>query len=155
MSERPYPNGIDCLWVASDRNGHLAAFVTGGEGPIPIKLLLEDGIRVESIGQRVSEVPVSSAAKMLVQVKFPDDFMDLAKRGVFVYDWTDVHRISSECRGVYEPVAVPLSPISHNILPAALMNIAKIVMFTDVAFSDSQPLDVRKHEKCRDGECLG
>ncbi len=154
MSERPYPNGIDCLWIASDRNGHLAAFVTGGEGPIPIKLLLEDAIRVEDIGQRVCELPVSSAVKMLVQMKFPEDFMELAKRGVFVYDWTDVHRVSSECRGAYEPVAVPLGPTAQNILPPTLMNIAKIVTFTDVAFSDNKPLDVRKHEKCRYGEWL-
>lgn len=29
----PYPFGIDCVWLASDRNGHVGAFVTADGAP--------------------------------------------------------------------------------------------------------------------------
>jgi len=154
MTERPYPGGIDCLWLATDRNGHCGAFVTGGEGPVPVQLLLDVGIQVEDIGALVCYLPVSTSARMLVSMKRPDDFMDLATRGFFVYDWSDVHRVSSKCIHAYEPIAVPVNPITLDKLPDALVEIAKTAKFSDVEFADSQLLDVREHASCRDGTKL-
>jgi hypothetical protein len=86
---------------------------------------------------------------MLVAIKRPDDFIELAARGVFVYDWRDVHRIRSECCNAYEPVAVPLTPITVDRLADDLAGMAKSLLFTDLVFADGQPLDVCKHIDCR------
>jgi hypothetical protein len=150
VSDRPYPNGIDCMWLASDRNGHLGAFVTGGFGPIPIQALNCEDALVEDIEDLVCNLPNVSTARLLVSIKQPDDFLELAKRGVFVYDWSDVHRTARKSIHAYELVAAPVNPIAVDMLPIGLANIAKAIKFGNVAFADGQLLDVRAHVKCRE-----
>jgi hypothetical protein len=89
MAEFFYPDGVDCVWVAFDRDGHLGAFVTGGSGPIPVHLLAPGLLAVEDIETRLALLPRVSAAGLLVQIKRPDDFVAMAERGLFVYDWSD------------------------------------------------------------------
>lgn len=152
MSDRPYPDGIDCVWLASDRAGHLGAFVTGGVGPIPIQALTCEDAPVENIEELVCDLPNASTARLLVSIKRPDDFIELAERGVFVYDWSDVHRTARESIHAYEPVAAPVNPITVDMLPVELANVAKALKFGDISFTDGQPLDVRAHMKCHEGE---
>ena len=97
------------MWLASDRNGNFASFVTGGEGPIPIDVLNFERTPVEDIERLVCQMPIVSTVHMLVTLKRPDSFIELAERGIFVYDWTDVHRTQSKAIHVYEPVAAPTS----------------------------------------------
>jgi hypothetical protein len=150
--ERPYPEGIDCVWIASDREGHLGVFITAGVGPIPAEAFKSDYVPVEDIEELVCDMPSKSSARLLVSVKRPDSFVDLAERGVFVYDWTDIHRTAREAAHAYEPVATPVKPIKVDELPADLAALAKALKFVDVAFADEKRLDVRAYMRCYEGE---
>ena len=150
VSDRPYPNRIDCVWLASDRDGHLGAFITAGEGPIPAVALKSDYTAVEDIEALIGEMPTVSESCLLVSVPRPDDFLELAGRGVFVYDWTDVNRKAHDARHVYELVARPITPIKVDSLVGELAVVVSVVKFTELGFSDLLHLDVCSHMKCRE-----
>ena len=46
---------------------------------------------------RNGHIPNVPVARLLVSVKRPDGFIDLAERGAFVYDWTDGVREAHQC----------------------------------------------------------
>ena len=148
MAEISYPDGIDCVLVACDRDGHVGAFVTGGAGPIPLHVLAFGALALEDIETRLALLPRVSAARPLVQIKRPDDFVAMAERGLFVYDWTDVERTRSESIHAYELVAAPDRPIELEMIPE---HVVPRTMYAtlDVAFSDCVPLAVGKHLDCR------
>lgn len=148
MSTRPYPQGIDCVWLASDRDGYLGAFTTAGKAPIPAAVLNCVSIPIQDIESRLCQLPIVSKAELLVSVKRPDDFIDLAERGIFAYDWTDINRPMHETVGVYEPVAVPTMPITASSLPSDLVALAEIVRLVDVVFAARGTVDVCAHSSC-------
>ena len=150
MSDRLYPEGIDCVWVASDRIGHLGAFITAGVGPIPDKALDVSYVPLESIESRICDMPKGSDVRLLVSVKTPDDFIALAERGVFVFDWTDTGRTSREAVRAYEPVASPVRPIKVDMVPADIAALANVLKFVDVDFTEEKLLDVRLHASCHE-----
>ena len=152
MSLRPYPEGMDCVWLASDRAGHLAAFITAGIGPIPIATLAASALPIDEVESSLCELPQVTQAKLLVSVPRPDDFIDLAERGLFVYDWTDISRTARDALHVYEPVAVPVQPITVGALPNDLAALAKAVQLSDVGFSESNALNIRDHLSCAGAE---
>lgn len=111
MSNLGYPNGVDCVWIAPDSAGNVAAFVTAGVGPVPVVLIRSKSIPLEEIENKIMELPVISSANIIVNVPRPDDFIDLASRGFFVYDWRDAHRSIISSGGLYEIVATPNLPL--------------------------------------------
>jgi hypothetical protein len=145
---QPYPEQFDCAWLASDREGHVGAFITAGVGPIPAEALSSVYMPVEDIEGRLCQLPLVSQVQLLVSVKRPDDFIDLAERGIFVYDWTDINRTLREKRRVYELVAVPTNPITVTSLPSDLADLAKIVRLADVLFAASEAVYIRAHLIC-------
>jgi hypothetical protein len=151
MSEKSYPEGVDCVWLASDRAGNLGAFVTGGAGPIPIHWFNQKNIQIEDLEEAICQFPKISEACMLVTIKRPDSFIELASRGIFIYDWRDVHRTTTERLNIYEPVTVPSSPMTLDMLPTNLSNTVKALCFKNVTFADNQPINVRIHANCCDG----
>src|SRR5512138_1586037 len=96
VQERNYPDGVDCGWIAADRDGRVGVFVTGGRGPIPRIALLPGRPPVEDVESVLNSLRSFTTAKVLVSLKRPDDFVELAQRGLFAYDWTDVHRVDAE-----------------------------------------------------------
>ncbi len=148
MILRAYPEGLDCMWLASDGRGNLGVFLTAGAGPIPKLALDRSQIPVESIEEVICTLPAISEARLLVSVKRPDDFIDLAKRGFFVYDWSDIHRTTREALGAYEPVAVPSKPITASSLPSDLAALATALRLANVAFPASVALEIRAHLDC-------
>lgn len=147
MINNKYPIGVDCVWLASDKNGNLAAFVTGGTGPIPIESIKCQSLLLEDIEECICDLPTVSMVSLIVKIKRPDDFVEMAKRGFFVYDWNDVHKTILESTQAYKAIAIPLSPITVDSLTDRLFGVAKVVKFNDLAFGD-QLLDVRLHMKC-------
>lgn len=148
MEERDYPKGLDCVWIGSDRAGHVAAFVTGGEAPIPAYALKLNRTSIEAIEGELHVLPLTAGASLLVPLNRPDDFMELARRGFFAYDWTDAHRTLSEARYAYELIAAPEKPILAEELPteiAALLD----GMSLNVVFTEDRAIDVTKHLRCR------
>jgi len=152
MNDQPYPWGIDCLWLASDRDGRLGAFLTGGAGPIPMDVLAASSFPVTKTGAMLCRQPKIAAARLLVSLKRPDDFIDLAERGFHVYDWSDMGRTSRGVTGAYEPIAMPETPISIDDLPDELAAVARLLRMDAVCFGDGIPLDMETLLVCTDGE---
>jgi hypothetical protein len=145
MTQRTYPTGLDCVWIACDARGQLGAFTTGGVGPIPIQALSDDVVALEDIEEKLHQLPRVSIARLLVSMKRPDDFVALAERGLFVYDWHDVHRTTQASKNMYELIAAPVSPISLNVLPDSLAKLAASVRFSRSPFGeDNAIIDVGK-----------
>ena len=98
---------LDVVWLAADPKGFLAAFVTAGAGPIPPAALPF----VAGAEEAALRLPSISECQLLMRAPRPDDFAELAKRGLFVYDWSDIHRTTTAELRAYELVAVPARPI--------------------------------------------
>ena len=63
MDTRTYPEGIDCIWLASDRAGHVGAFITAGRGPIPAEALRSDTVAVDDMEDHLVELPRVSQSR--------------------------------------------------------------------------------------------
>src|SRR5579859_6928391 len=118
-----YPHQIDCVWLAADPTGHLAAMITAGEGPIPACLLAHD-LEAMNIEETLLDLPIIGEAQLSVQVPDPSSFLALSMRGLFVYDWTDIHRMHAEARRAYELVSSPSTCIGVQNLSITLRELA-------------------------------
>jgi hypothetical protein len=136
------------MWLASDAEGHLGVFITAGIGPIPAVALDASHVPVENVEQRLCQLPFVSNAQLLVSVKRPDDFVELAKRGLFVYDWTDIHRTTREALRVYEPVAAPSKPITVSSLSLDLEALANALRLANLVFAGGDAVDICAHLDC-------
>lgn len=118
-----YPHQTDCVWLATNSSGQLAAMITAGEGPIPGSVLAHDFdlMDIESV---LLDLPVIGEARLIDQVPDPSSFLALSRRGLFVYDWTDLHRTHAEAVRAYELVSVPSIQASLRTLPAELRGVA-------------------------------
>jgi hypothetical protein len=148
MSEKPYPEGVDRSWLASDREGHLGVFVTGGCGPIPVLALLRD-YPLDAMEEQLLKLPTTSDAHLPVRMPESSVFVQLAERGLFVYDWSDVHRTKAEQIGEYELTALPYRPLTLDLLSDDLADAARSVRF-NVAFQTAWLVNVRAHLPCRE-----
>ena len=148
MDERPYPEGVDCCWLASDRIGQLGVFATGGSGPIPAPVLLSP-YPLDDIEETILALPKASDIDLRVRAPRPDRFVALAERGVFVYDWSDVHR-TEQYIDEYELMALPYRPLTLDLLPESLSDSARTVRFGTISFATAWRVDVRAHMACRD-----
>ncbi|NPU64041.1 hypothetical protein HL667_03420 [Bradyrhizobium sp. 83012] len=147
-----YPNQIDCVWTASDRDGHVGAFIAAGAGPLPAAAFDSGRISVADIEEHLCRLPVISPWHLLVGVPRPDGYVALCERGLFVYDWTDVHRSLSAATRMYQPVAVPALPLHLDQLPADLHNIASALRLRTVCFDETAALDIRSLLTCVEAE---
>lgn len=148
MIKVSYPDGIDCIWLASDMNGYLAIFITAGIGPIPSKILLNETVSMEDFGSLVYTLPVVSDVQLLVSVNRPDDFIDLSSRGFYVYDWTDCHRTYSNKINSYEKVSIPKIPITENELFGDIATLAHNSKINNIQFSTDSFLKVDNFFQC-------
>jgi len=148
MDERPYPDGLDCCWLASDRIGQLGVFVTGGSGPIPAQALLPTYL-LDDLEKTLLDLPRASDIDLRVRVPRPDRFVALAERGFFVYDWSDVHR-TEQYIDEYELMALPYRPITLDLLPDHLADTARAARFSALSFATAWRIDVRAHMACRE-----
>jgi hypothetical protein len=150
MTHQEYPVQIDCVWVASDGDGHVGAFVTAGIGPIPVLVLSNtEPPLVKDVEKAILELPRASACRLVASVPRPDSFVAIAERGFFVYDWSDVHRTKVASINAYEPVAVPVNPISINQLPEPLRSHAASVRYSAALFEGSACIKATSYFQCR------
>jgi hypothetical protein len=122
--------GMDVAWIAVDALGQVALFTTGGQGPIPTTALAS----IELAEDEACSLPETGGYELLVDVPRPDDFIAFAKRGLFAYDWSDVHRIASRASGRYELQARPLVPLMLSDLPARMQLVAAATRLSGVSF---------------------
>ncbi|MGJ4962368.1 hypothetical protein [Bradyrhizobium sp. HKCCYLRH3061] len=122
--------------------------MTAGAGPIPATALNVNHTPIEDIEQHLLRLPIVSSARLLVRVPRPDSFIDLAERGLFVYDWTDVHRSIANAKRMYELVAVPASALLPDRLSGELHILADPVQLPDIRFGNAAWLDIQSMMTC-------
>ena len=122
--------GIDAAWLAIDAEARVAFFFTGGEGPVPDSALQS----IESAEEMVLQLPMTSDFQMYFTAPHTDVFTNPAMRGLFVYDWSDVHRTTREALGGYELLAEPTRPLHLSDLPTSLQALAAETCLSEVAF---------------------
>ena len=140
---RKYPDG-ESAWLATDQDGHIAIFLTAGDGPVPVVALDREEPLIENIEALVMAMPRSSNARMTQVINHrTQTFLALAWRGVFVFDWTDFTRYPRDQVHVYERVTRPLTPVGLAGLPLPLALAARELTFVDVRFSRARSVDIR------------
>ena len=107
------PRFLDRGWLATDRDGHVAVFYTGGEGPIHADADAYD----EAAEDALRALPATSAFELLEENPRPDHVSEAARRGLFAYDWADAHRSDPQRIEGYELVARPDRPVHWTELP--------------------------------------
>lgn len=70
------------------------------------------------------DLPEIGSAAVLKRYGDPSSFIALSNRGLFVYDWTDVHRTTSTEIGLYELVSTPGTAICLDDLPSKMSDSA-------------------------------
>lgn len=90
---------------------------------------------------------MQSDASLLVSLPCHEDFVRLARRGLFAYDWQDVHRT----RGFswkYEMIARPESPIQLDQMPQEMQELLRNTRFGSIRYSDCLTVDVQRDLDC-------
>ncbi len=121
--EMKYPTDYDCVWLAYDERGAVGAMITAGPGVIPAAVLY-GAIEVAEIESAILTLPETANAKVMRRKGDLSSFIALCRRGLFIYDWTDIYKPISLQTGAYELVAIPDTPISTAALPSALRSAA-------------------------------
>ena len=148
MKNSFYPEGVDLVWLASDQEDRVGAFITAGCGPIPLPALRTGHLLLEDVEPTVGKMSEISEVRLLVSVKRPDDFVGLGKRGFFVFDWTDIYRKKADLIDAYEPVAIPSNPIRLDMLARGLMETCTSLRLAGVSFADLAPLKIHRLVEC-------
>ncbi|MBY5462919.1 hypothetical protein ELG97_00955 [Rhizobium leguminosarum] len=96
---------------------------------------------LENVDALLADLPSISESNLLVPYPRPDDFIAIAQKGLFVYDWPDVHRLERDCTRKYEKVAAPSNPASLQKLPTLLQVSAGRMKFV-LSFSEESFIDI-------------
>jgi hypothetical protein len=142
MSTSAYPVGEDCMWLGVDEFGYVGAFFTGGSGPVPDVCLESADELLRSAETLICGLPRHTEARLRVTLPRPDDFITVAERGIYAFDWTDVHRSRLDEIEAYELVATPLDPITIDQLPLEVSQIVNKVRLAGADFASAVELDV-------------
>jgi hypothetical protein len=127
---------FDLVWIASDQNGHVAAFITAGSGSV-MAPALEGIFDVEAL---VLCEPVTCEATVYLQVPNPSSYIAMASRGLFVYDWAHPGNRDS----FYELAARPLRPVQRNALSLPLQKRAIQCEMPDMQFELTEAIEVKR-----------
>ncbi|ROM80242.1 hypothetical protein BK654_04940 [Pseudomonas brassicacearum] len=122
---------FDVGWIATDAIGQIALFTTAGPGPIPDSALPS----VESSEELVLSLPERSDVDLVMPSA--NAFVAFAKRGLFAYDWSDVHRTARQALNGYELQCRPLNPLTLFDLPAPLRVLAEGTRLSGITFGMS------------------
>jgi hypothetical protein len=125
--------GIEFSWLAIDEVGHVGLFTTAGEGSVPGSALPQSDEDYE-LEDEVLELRESSQCKLHISYARPDDYVSVAKRGIYAFDWTDAHKTQSLCTRRYSLVGEPDSPLMASDLPLRLQERACATKLPGVVF---------------------
>ena len=136
-----YPEGMECVWLASDQEGNLALFITAGHGPIPKAALSEE--HFDGVDDLLHALRPRTTAQVFLTDKNTADFEDLATLGLFVFDWKD----DTGRRDAYDLAAAPAEPMRVADLPANARALAEMVRLP-LSFRGTERIDPRPHTEC-------
>jgi hypothetical protein len=134
------PIGLDYAWLACDADGHVGRFTNVAEGPVPAVVLAvrELADRADALTR---SLPFVGRHQMRVSLPDPTDFIRLARRGLFGYDWQDATRTTGHT-SCYEVVSVPARALRVEELPPEMRQLAELVRFRGLRFADSNTIRV-------------
>ena len=133
-----YPSGIDCIWIAVDQSGMLGAFITAGEGGIPLNAIHSTIINFIELEEKILQLPISSLTHLTISVPSPHDFISITERGFFVYDWKD--------KNGYELVCIPKTPLNLKQLPNQYMTYLQTLKLKHALFQSTTTINI--HLEC-------
>jgi len=148
-----YPVDWDVLWIACDAKGSVGAFLTGGRGPIPTAFLRGDR-ELGEVEEEITRLPSRGGYRLLITVPRPDDLIALAERGLYVYDWQDVHRSTAHATHRYERVALPAKPVRIKDLRRVPREMAGLVKLKLSDFRYDDAIDVSSMVYCCESETV-
>jgi hypothetical protein len=89
---------------------------------------------------------------MQVEYPRPEHFLALGQRGLFVFDWSDVHRVRAAELGAYEMVCLPSSPLLESALSPELRQYLAYLSYFQVEFESVATFDPRRQTTCIEPE---
>lgn len=129
-----YPSGMDCVWIAVDQAGMLGAFITAGEGGIPFNAIHSTIINFIELEEKILQLPISSLTHLTISVPCPNDFIAIAERGFFVYDWTN--------QNGYELVSIPKTPLHLKQLSHQYMTYLQTLKLKHALFQSTTTIKI-------------
>ena len=138
-----YPRGLDAVWLAMDLSGSIAAFVTSGEGPIPITVF-DIFSQLEKIEPEVLMLPEISESARAMGLDAHPYYADFAARGLIVYDW----KMPSNPDNTYKLAVIPSDGIRLQDMSSGLQRMACSIRLPIARFLDTPQLDVRDVWDC-------
>jgi hypothetical protein len=139
--------GVECDWLASDRDGHVAVIASVGYGPIPQPVMDSAGAGKDFDIAAFAEglVPRSALTLDNPYAGNCSEYVALGERGVFVYDWS-VHR------GPYKRSVAPERPIHLSDVPSSFRQ--SVIVVNGVCFVDAESFhpDLMSERLLRDPE---
>jgi hypothetical protein len=131
-------------WFAVDGVGHVGHFATAGFGPVPVPILarLDEGQtdQLWDLRDRVLGLPLVGSAIGHLPGRI-DDWLEMARRGLFSYDW-------KHWSGPYRLAATPSTPIRVSELPPELAESICLIEWPNVRFSESRALQPEELSRC-------
>lgn len=133
-----YPSGFEMAWIAADSSGKLGAFITAGKGPIPKEILQNIFVEPVLIEDVLLELPVIGLSDVNGSpYSHPvESFVELGERGIFVFDWHDLHVPIKFRKGGYEKCASPSNPIYTGELVSPLKELSNLIQFKELLFEE-------------------
>ena len=166
---------LDYEWFCVDSQDNIACMITAGDGPLP-----QSAFRNKDVNDRFAEFvkKLPPRGGYVIQARdvfeksgttskfvetglspIPDnefnrqrlrDFIHLAERGIFAYDWVDVHRPGYACSRKYEQIAKPKVPLKLADIPEEFASFVETTRISEVKFQDQVAIDVKNHFDCLD-----
>ncbi|XVJ59691.1 MAG: hypothetical protein HEQ23_09925 [Tepidisphaera sp.] len=127
-----YPVDIETVWLAVDRDEHLAAFYTSGNGPIPLAVL--EATNVPAVTQTWSRLK-ALAQRRNVRLDCADPYgkiTEVAQRGLYVYAWSSGVQGSP---GKFEREGSPVTPLRLADFPEDIRMIASLSFRFPMSFA--------------------
>jgi len=102
---------VEFDWLASDQDDFVAYISSAGAGPLP-KAAIEAAPLLEDVLDRIRGLTRTGKAIPTAGVLNPRDWLDVAERGFFAYDWSSTSKR-------YELIAEPSRPLHLHGIPKA------------------------------------
>ncbi|QEL17677.1 hypothetical protein PX52LOC_04675 [Limnoglobus roseus] len=106
------PDWADVMWFGADAHGRVGMFTSAGPGPIP-RAVFRDLAAYNALDRFLRELPTAGKAEVLIRYKWTGDWVRVAERGLFAFNY-DYDR--GRPNG-YRLVARPAVPLSLGQLP--------------------------------------
>jgi hypothetical protein len=129
--------GSEFDWFAVDGVGHIGHFATAGFGPVPAPILAHFE-ELRELDEWMLGLPAIGEATGHLPGRI-DDWLEMARRGLFAYDW-------QHWSGPSRRAATPSVPVHDADVPAKFREVVRLVKWPGIRFADLQ--SIRPEELC-------